>query len=370
MSLDLRPLLTNATAEVLQEIVEDHALRAEILWAFVVLLHFAALLPLDPMFVHIFVCLLSWAGGSTRGREEAGCCLLGCPTIVALHSQLSINATPTDLTFINTNTIPLTTYTTQRPHRSGHKATNTTKMSSYLSNLLTTTTGRYNTLRRTLLSSEDDGDTEDDSHISRALRAYYTEKARPFPPWLPPDPNDRRAQQYPPQQTQAQAQGYYTSAGGRSQFQAGGSNSNRGSLNDLWDSPAAPAAPAAPQSLRAGRRVAPQGARPESGSNLGVPSAARPLPSQRVGSYQSFQSTGSGRVDPSPPPSSGGGGGGTAQERLKARLWGGARAASAAGGVSGNGGGNGSAGGGGGNPYDQGYDGGGGGSGRRFGRVT
>lgn len=70
MSLDLRPLLTNATAEVLQEIVEDHALRAEILWAFVVLLHFAALLPLDPMFVHIFVCLLSWAGGSTRGREE------------------------------------------------------------------------------------------------------------------------------------------------------------------------------------------------------------------------------------------------------------------------------------------------------------
>lgn len=250
-------------------------------------------------------------------------------------------------------------------------------MSSYLSNLLTTTTGRYNTLRRTLLSSEDDGDTEDDSHISRALRAYYTEKARPFPPWLPPDPNARRsAQPQYPQQGQAQGQGYYTSAGGRSQFQAGGSNSNRGSLNDLWDPPAAaaPAAPAAPQSLRAGRRVGPAGARPESGGNLGVPAAARPLPSQRAGSYQSFQSTGSGRVDPSPPPSSGsggggGGGGGTAQERLKARLWGGARAASPAGGVSGNGNGGGS--GGGGNPYDQGYDGGGGGgSGRRFGRVT
>ena len=46
MSLDLRPLLTNATAEVLEEILEDHALRAEILWAFIVLLHFAALLPL------------------------------------------------------------------------------------------------------------------------------------------------------------------------------------------------------------------------------------------------------------------------------------------------------------------------------------
>jgi hypothetical protein len=242
-------------------------------------------------------------------------------------------------------------------------------MSSYLSNLLTTTTGRYNTLRRTLLSSEDDGDTEDDSHISRALRAYYTEKVRPFPPWLPPDPNDRRAQpQYQTQaQGQAQGQGYYTSAGGRSQFQQ--SNSNRGSLNDLWDSPAATSAPAAPQSLRAGRRV-PAGARPESGGggNLAVPTS-RPLPSQRVGSYQSFQSTGSGRVDPSPPPSSGsggGGGGGTAQERLKARLWGGARAASPAGGVSGNGNPSGNGGGGaGGNSYDQGYD---GGSARRFGR--
>jgi len=72
MSLDLRPLLTNATAEVLEEILEDHALRAEILWAFIVLLHFAALLPLDPVFVHVFVCLLSWAGGSgsVRGRGE------------------------------------------------------------------------------------------------------------------------------------------------------------------------------------------------------------------------------------------------------------------------------------------------------------
>jgi hypothetical protein len=70
MSLDLRPILTNATAEVLQEILEDHALRAEILWAFVILLHFAALLPLDPVFVHVFVCLLAWAGGNTRGARD------------------------------------------------------------------------------------------------------------------------------------------------------------------------------------------------------------------------------------------------------------------------------------------------------------
>lgn len=64
MSIDLRPFTTNATAELLSEIAADHALRAEILWAFVVILHFAALLPLDPVFVHVFVCLLSWAGGS------------------------------------------------------------------------------------------------------------------------------------------------------------------------------------------------------------------------------------------------------------------------------------------------------------------
>jgi len=63
MSIDLRPFTTNATAELLSEIAADHALRAEILWAFVVILHFAALLPLDPVFVHVFVCLLSWAGG-------------------------------------------------------------------------------------------------------------------------------------------------------------------------------------------------------------------------------------------------------------------------------------------------------------------
>lgn len=73
MSLDLRPLtMTNVTTEVLQQIAEDHALRAEILWAFIVLLHFAALLPLDPVLVHIFVCLLSWAGGKVRGGREQG----------------------------------------------------------------------------------------------------------------------------------------------------------------------------------------------------------------------------------------------------------------------------------------------------------
>lgn len=66
MSLDLRPLTTNATQQTLQEILEDHAIRAEILWSFIILLHFAALLPLNPMLVHAFVLLLDWASEKAR----------------------------------------------------------------------------------------------------------------------------------------------------------------------------------------------------------------------------------------------------------------------------------------------------------------
>ncbi|KAK4968678.1 hypothetical protein LTR66_011809 [Elasticomyces elasticus] len=201
-------------------------------------------------------------------------------------------------------------------------------MSSYLSNLLTNTTSRYNSLRRTLLSDEADGDTEDDSHISRVLRAYYTEKSRPFPPWLPPDPkNAQRALQ----NSHAQQSSYGNLTGstrGGSQTQTGGrGGGGGGGLSDLWDPPAQQQAPPQqPVSLRRtaqGRSAIPsqrpsQSAPQDLGSSntLGAP---RLLPSQRVGSYQSHVS----QSTPSPPPSAGGGGGGTAQERLKARLWGG-----------------------------------------------
>ena len=61
-------------------------------------------------------------------------------------------------------------------------------MSSWYSNLLTKTSSQISNLRSTLLYSEADGDTDDDTHVCRVLRNYYVEKGRPFPPWLPPDP--------------------------------------------------------------------------------------------------------------------------------------------------------------------------------------
>ncbi|KAI9880167.1 MAG: hypothetical protein M1830_004986 [Pleopsidium flavum] len=196
-------------------------------------------------------------------------------------------------------------------------------MSSYLSSILSTTSSRYNSLRRSLLSDEADGDTEDDTHICRVLRAYYTEKGRPFPPWLPPDP--KAPQQYP-------SAGY---GGKNSSLERG---SGGGGLSDLWESPRQSPAEESMSLRRAGPgrglgRSLPQ--RPgivdshnSRDGGLQPQTTGRPLPSQRVGSYQSQfpQQQGSrNESNPSPVPSSGSGI--SAQERLKAKLWG-ARSAS------------------------------------------
>jgi hypothetical protein len=196
-------------------------------------------------------------------------------------------------------------------------------MSSYLNNLLTNTTSRYNNLRRQLLSDEADGDTEDDSHVSRVLRAYYTEKGRPFPQWLPPDPKA-------PQATPTQ----FASSSGRQQGQQVPMGRG-GGLSDLWDSPSTQQQPQEPLSLRRGVGGRGGGARPLQGrpgmGNSLTPEPqilGRPLPSQRAGSYQSSVAAGRGQADASPPPSAGSGT--SAQERLKARLWGSGRSNSPA----------------------------------------
>lgn len=177
-------------------------------------------------------------------------------------------------------------------------------MTSWYSNLLTKTTSQISNLQSRLLSSEADGDTEDDTHVCRVLRNHYTEKGRPFPPWLPPDPKAPAAQ--------APVQPLYAQSSGRLQApQQGGPPGSSGGggagLSSLWDNNAGGggAPPQHPQSLRVGR------APPRGGSNAGLEDVqARPLPSQRAGSYQSVNQ----------PPA---GGGSTAQDRLRQRLWGG-----------------------------------------------
>ncbi|TIA48417.1 hypothetical protein D6C77_09921 [Aureobasidium pullulans] len=198
-------------------------------------------------------------------------------------------------------------------------------MSSYLSNILTNTTSKYNTLRRNLLSDEVDGDTEDDSHLCRALRAYYTEQGKPFPQWLPNDPKRSTS-------AQTTTSSFTSSLRQQSSQQLPTINApqggGRGGLSDLWDTPGQKQPSPQPQSLRvrAQDRSGSFQGRAQGGDSLAAP---RPLPSQRAGSYQSSMAQQQQGADPSPPASSGG----TAQERLKARLWGAARTGSPANGA-------------------------------------
>ncbi|CAG8896712.1 unnamed protein product [Penicillium egyptiacum] len=208
------------------------------------------------------------------------------------------------------------------------------KMSSYFTSLTTSSAisglgSRLTNLRRaiTLGDEGDDPDNEDCSHISNALRAYYTEKGRPFPPWLPQDPKG-------PAPTPAQSRPIATSqlpSGGYNQGPPANPNSGRsGGLGDLWgDSPTSQSSVPQTASLRRGRggtapplasaNSAPPGSvsqsRSPAGSGTSSPSGARPLPSQRAGSHQSSQSR--------PNLDRAGSGGGSAQERLRARLQGG-----------------------------------------------
>ncbi|KAK9769234.1 putative Sec1-binding region of Mso1-domain-containing protein [Seiridium cardinale] len=195
---------------------------------------------------------------------------------------------------------------------------------SWYSNILTNTTSRINNLQRSFLGGETDGDTEDDTHVCRVLRQYYTEKGRPFPGWLPPDPKAPP----PVQPVLAQQSGVGSRYGGLTQ-QGGGS------LSSLWDNNAV-SQPQDSQSLRRGRGAPPPmrndprmnplnpfNRNSDGGGRDDV--QARPLPSQRAGSYQS--ATMGGRDTQTPPATSGGG---SAQDRLRQRLWGGSRTASPA----------------------------------------
>ncbi|KAI6089520.1 Sec1-binding region of Mso1-domain-containing protein [Hypoxylon rubiginosum] len=198
-------------------------------------------------------------------------------------------------------------------------------MSAWYSNIVGATTSKISNLQRTFLSSEADGDTEDDTHVCRVLRSYYTEKGKPFPSWLPPDPKG------PPPVTAVYSQPSQVGSryGGLAQQPQGG-------LSSLWDNNPV-SQPQDAQSLRRGRG-APPGVRNNDPRNSPFRNsdpfagrddvAARPLPSQRAGSYQTAGNFGREGTGTAPPATSSGG---SAQDRLKQRLFGGSRTASPAG---------------------------------------
>jgi hypothetical protein len=183
-----------------------------------------------------------------------------------------------------------------------------------------TFSSRIATLRKALTkdSEDDDPDYEDSSHVSNVLRAYYTEKGRTFPEWLPPDPKKPAPAPVAQQSMYNQYGGYGGSQYGIQQDYSRNSSASQGGLSDLWDSgPAAAPAPAS-QSLRAPRPT-PQSLRSHDGSmsqQQGLApsyaqqsSAARPLPSQRAGSFQNTPSANPGAMG--------------SRDRLRARLQGG-----------------------------------------------
>lgn len=197
-------------------------------------------------------------------------------------------------------------------------------MASWYSKLLTTTSSQISNLQSRILSGENDGDTEDDTHVCRVLRAYYTEQGKPFPGWLPPDPKAPPPVVAPVYNAQPQVGSRY---GGLAQQQPGGPGGSSTGLSSLWDSSGGARQGGAPAagSLRQGQFARGSGS---SGPGRGEPQA-RPLPSQRGGSYQA-QSFG--RDSGTTPPS-----GSSAQDKLKQRLWGGggARTTSPSSGTSG-----------------------------------
>lgn len=158
------------------------------------------------------------------------------------------------------------------------------------------------------------------------LRAYYTEKGRPFPTWLGPDPR-------------AVATTQQRSFVGSAPSSLRGQNSNMtgarntgGGLGELWADKPAGERPQdeQPGSLRRGLAQRPGMRGSQSGpqqlqnSQRGEPMTVRQLPSQRAGSYQTthnpygqHQQLGHSSNTSIPSQSSAGS---SVQERLKARL--------------------------------------------------
>ena len=165
---------------------------------------------------------------------------------------------------------------------------------------------KFTAVKASIYTTEADGDTEDDTHICRVLRSYYTEKGRAFPAWLPPDPKA------PPPAVIVQAPqgGAYGQAAGRGYGGMGGGGGGQqvvggGGLSSLFDAPQggqqagfqnqssgslrgnrSPAAGSSQQQQRH-NPFASSNARQQQQQQDILQVQARPLPSQRAGSQQS-----------------------------------------------------------------------------------
>ncbi|KAF8427403.1 Sec1-binding region of Mso1-domain-containing protein [Tirmania nivea] len=165
------------------------------------------------------------------------------------------------------------------------------------SSLVTATKTRYASLRA---GDEADGDTEDDSHISRVLRNYYTEQGRPFPPWLGGGP-----------QAQQQQQGVGLRRG---QNPGGPQQGVKTTLSDIWDTPASQQKPGTP----VGAVPQVQGQKPADGMNkmrfFRRDHAGSNGSQQMQHGQHGHQSQGSSGYD-EPPPNQ------AAQSSIRDRLW-------------------------------------------------
>lgn len=225
-------------------------------------------------------------------------------------------------------------------------------MSSYLTSLTT----HYSSLRRLLPTSlSEDADlhvnSEQDSHVSRVLRAYYTEKGRPFPAWLGPDPNAASKAPVPALAMSSSSPGPGSLRSGRgASGQSGGGG--RGGLGDLFaDSPGqgnnnsaeslslrqrrpnlrspgfkGGSSDSIPYPQRVAQSQSSQSPYSSSQNTPGPRANIRPLPSQREGSYQTRAGMGAAPSTTSVQSTSSTGS--SVQERLKARLGGGSRGTS------------------------------------------
>lgn len=182
-------------------------------------------------------------------------------------------------------------------------------MASWYSNLLTKTSSQISSLRSTLLASEADGDTDDDTHVCRVLRNYYADKGRPLPGWLPADPKAPPPTTFTPSPGGQGVTPLYASSNNSSTpgAQAGGA----ANLSSLWGNAARAGAGAGQPRMAAVVEATRAASAAPAAGPYGGPGPAGGVPS-REGT-----------------PS----GGASAQDRLRQRFRGGARTTSPGGGT-------------------------------------